>query len=51
VEVAEWITLERRCCSFLTFELDWAERDGVVLSLTGGSGVKAFLATQLSQKA
>ena len=50
VKVAEWITLERLCCSFLAFGLDWSERDGVVLRLTGGPGVKAFLGTQLSQK-
>ena len=51
VKVAEWITLERLCCSFLAFGLDWSERDGVLLRLTGGPGVKTFLATQLSQKA
>jgi hypothetical protein len=28
VKVAEWITLERLCCSFLAFGLDWSERDG-----------------------
>ena len=50
VKVAEWITLERLCCSFLAFGLDWSERDGVLLRLTGGPGVKTFLATQLSQK-
>jgi hypothetical protein len=51
VKVAEWITLERLCCSFLAFGLDWSERDGVLLRLTGGPGVKAFLGTQLSQQA
>jgi len=51
VKVAEWITLERLCCSFLAFELDWSERDGVLLRLTGGPDVKAFLGTHLSQKA
>ena len=49
VKVAEWITLERLCCPFLDFGLDWSERDGVLLRLTGGPGVKTFLATQLSQ--
>jgi hypothetical protein len=43
--------LSRLCCSFLAFGLDWSERDGVLLGLTGGPGVKAFLGTQLSQKA
>ncbi|HEV8533160.1 MAG TPA: hypothetical protein VGT00_17180 [Methylomirabilota bacterium] len=51
VKVAEWITLERRCCSFLDFGLAWSERDGVLLRLTGGPGVKTFLGAQLSQKA
>lgn len=51
VKVAEWITLERLCCSFLAFGLDWSERDGVLLRLTGGPGVKAFLGAQLSQQA
>ena len=50
VKVAEWITLERLCCPFLAFGLDWSERDGVLLRLTGGPGVKAFLGTQLRQK-
>ena len=51
VKVAEWIPLERLCCSCLAFGLDWTERDGVLLRLTGGPGVKALLGTQLSQKA
>ncbi|HEY7653908.1 MAG TPA: hypothetical protein VIG07_13890 [Methylomirabilota bacterium] len=51
VKLAEWITLERLCCSFLAFGLDWSERDGVLLKLTGGQGVKTFLATQLGQNA
>ena len=45
------ITLERPCCSFLAFRLDWSERDGVLLRLTGGPGVKAFLGTRLSRTA
>ena len=51
VKVAEWITLERLCCSFLAFGLDWSERDGVLLRLTGGPDVKAFLGEQLGHKA
>lgn len=46
--VAEWITLERRCCPFLSLGLTWSEGDAVWLSVTGGPGVKAFLARQLS---
>jgi len=51
VQLAEWITLECLCCSFLAFGLDWSERDGVLLKLTGGPDVKAFLGTYLIQKA
>jgi hypothetical protein len=42
-QVAEWITLERRCCAFLDFGLDWSGAEGVRLRLTGGPGVKEFL--------
>ena len=44
-------TLERLCCSFLAFGLDWSERDGVLLKLTGGPDVKAFVGAHLIQKA
>jgi hypothetical protein len=42
---AEWITLERRCCPFLRFQLEAEPDDGPVwLRLTGATGVKEFLA-------
>jgi hypothetical protein len=41
---AEWITLERRCCPFLTFGLEAGRENGPLwLSLTGREGVKSFL--------
>ncbi len=42
--VMEFVTLERRCCSFLDFVLE-VERDGgpLWLRLTGREGVKPFL--------
>jgi len=49
-QVAEWITLERRCCPFLGLGLNWSEGDAVWLSLTGGPGVKAFLAGMLASR-
>lgn len=49
-DVAEWITLERRCCPFLTLGLDWSESDAVWLSLRGGAGVKSFLARALTAR-
>ena len=48
-EAAEWIDMERRCCPFLTLEM---EVSGVQsdwwLRLSGPSGVKAFLAAELA---
>jgi hypothetical protein len=47
---AEWITLERRCCPFLRFQLEAEPDDGPVwLRLTGATGVKEFLRGELSR--
>lgn len=44
-EVAEWVSLERCCCPFLTFVLEVPGRaDEWALSLQGPAGVKAILA-------
>src|SRR5436309_1470907 len=41
---AEWMTLDRLCCPFLTFVLEIAGEGGPVwLRLTGRSGVKEFM--------
>lgn len=43
-EVAEWITLERLCCPFLTLQLAAAgNQPDWLLSLTGPLGVKDLL--------
>ena len=49
--VAELVALERRCCSFLTFatRIDDAT-DRLVLEMTGGDGVRAFINAQFSLK-
>ena len=45
--VAEFISLERVCCSFFRFELDVGRQEEPVwLRITGGEGVKKFLKTQ-----
>lgn len=45
VELAQWVDLESRCCPFLEFGIDVRpEGGGVSLRLTGGPGVKEFLA-------
>ena len=48
-QAAEWITLERRCCPFLTLGLEWAEDGRVWLRLTGRPEVKAFLGPMLAK--
>ena len=49
-QVAEWISLERRCCPFLGLALRWSENDAVWLELTGDPRVKAFLAARLGAR-
>lgn len=49
--VAEFISLERVCCSFFRFELEVGRREeSVWLRITGGEGVKEFLKTQFKLK-
>ena len=44
VGIAQWITLERRCCPFLRFRIDVETTDETVsLSLQGAPGVKKFI--------
>jgi hypothetical protein len=46
-DLAKFVALERRCCLFLTFEIEVGGADGSVrISLGGGKGVKQFLATE-----
>lgn len=46
--LAEFITLERRCCSFFTFRLEIQSGNGPLwLRLTGGQGVKEFLRDEM----
>lgn len=49
--IAEWITLERRCCRFLTFSLHLPPGEGpLTVRITGGPGVKEFIAAQLGMR-
>ena len=42
---AAWMAIERRCCPFLDFTLDWrSDSESPTLELSGGPGVKAFIA-------
>jgi hypothetical protein len=49
-QAAEWITLERRCCPFLTLGLTWDADDRVWLRLTGSPDVKTFLGGMLATR-
>lgn len=42
-EIAEWITMERLCCPFLSFQLDVTSKGDPHLSLRGPSGAKAII--------
>ena len=46
-QAAEWVSLERRCCPFVQFALEWNEDDSVWVRFTGAPGVKAFLAAEI----
>ena len=46
-QAAEWVSLERRCCPFVQFALDWKEDDTVSVRFTGVPGVKPFLAAEI----
>jgi len=47
VELAEWATVEAKCCPFFNFHLD-LEREGnlVCLGLAGAEGIKTFIRTE-----
>jgi hypothetical protein len=47
LQATELVTLERRCCPFLKFQIEIeAEEGGAWLRLTGREGVKDFLAAE-----
>ena len=46
-KAAEWIGLERRCCPFVEFALEWKQDDSVWVRVTGAPGVKPFIALEV----
>lgn len=46
-QAAEWISLERLCCPFLEFSLEWKQDETVWVRLTGGPGAKEFIALEM----
>lgn len=48
LKIAEWATLESRCCPFFTFTLELGGDGGPLrLALTGREGVKQFVQSEL----
>jgi hypothetical protein len=47
-DAAEWIGLERRCCPFLGFSLEWKRDDSVWVHVTGAPGVKDIIRAELA---
>jgi len=46
--VNEWVSMERRCCPFLTFSvIVKSEDEPILLQLTGSKEAKAFLQTDI----
>ena len=44
VNVAEWVSFERKCCPFFTFNIEQSRDQGPLwLRVTGPEGVKAFI--------
>ena len=48
VDLAEWITVERNCCLFLTFHIDVTAGASPQLTLRGPSGSKPILDAALA---
>lgn len=49
-KAAEWVTLERRCCPFLTFTLRWGQGQAAPwLDLTGPAGTREFLRAEMPE--
>jgi hypothetical protein len=49
--LSRWIDLERRCCPFFHFDLEvMPDAAGTWLRLTGASGVKEFIDSELGTK-
>jgi hypothetical protein len=46
-QAAEWVALERRCCPFVEFALEWRTDQTVWVRLTGGPGVKEVLRAEI----
>ncbi|MGO9265053.1 MAG: hypothetical protein ACLQBA_09230 [Candidatus Binataceae bacterium] len=51
MEIAQWITFERKCCPFLNLQIEIEPRDGPVwLRITGAPGVKEFILSEIGAR-
>ena len=52
VTAAQWVSLERKCCPFFTFEMELAREEGPLwLRVTGGDGIKPFIRAEFGLEA
>jgi len=48
LEIAEWVTFERRCCPFFNLQIEAESNDGpICLRMTGATGVKQFILSEI----
>ena len=48
--ISEWVPMERKCCPFLSFEVQWkAGEVQPTLRLTGPKGTKEFLKAEMPE--
>jgi len=48
LEIAEWLTFERRCCSFFNLRIEAPPNGGPIeLRMTGAAGVKQFILSEI----
>jgi hypothetical protein len=48
VEIAEWVTFERRCCPFFNLQIEAQPNDGPIwLRMTGAIGIKQFILAEI----
>lgn len=51
MELAEWISLESRCCRFAAFSMEWDDENRVRVRLSGPPGSREVLAAEMGLRA
>lgn len=47
LELSEWVSLERRCCAFAEFAIEWRRDNTVWVRVSGPTGAKEVLAAEM----